>query len=76
MSITQQYLLDSYRARRHGEPEPPVPGRHDVDVLRELRDYRRFRAVIAGRPAHGRLRHALARLVRPFARLLNPRALG
>ncbi|WP_251094395.1 hypothetical protein [Streptomyces sp. Caat 7-52] len=67
MSITQQYLLDSHRARLHGEPEPPAPGRHDVGLVRELRDYRRFRAVIAERPAHGRLRHALARWLRPRA---------
>ncbi|MBL1085614.1 hypothetical protein JK359_27210 [Streptomyces actinomycinicus] len=67
MSITQQYLLDSYRARVHGEPEPPAPGRHDAAVLREVRDYRRFRAVIAERPAQGRLRHTLTRWLRPRA---------
>jgi hypothetical protein len=67
MSTTEQYLLDVYRARLHGEPEPPAPGRHDLDVLRELRDYRRFRAVVAERPARGRLRHALSRLLRPRA---------
>ncbi|WP_432027823.1 hypothetical protein [Streptomyces sp. 1222.5] len=67
MSITQQYLLDTHRARLHGEPEPPAPGRHDLDVLRALRDHRRFRAVIAGRPAHGRVRYALRRLLRPRA---------
>jgi hypothetical protein len=67
MSITQQHLLDSYRARLHGEPEPPAPGRHDLDLVREVRDYRRFRAVITERPAHGRLRRTLARLLRPRA---------
>ncbi|ANP48651.1 hypothetical protein J2Z21_007573 [Streptomyces griseochromogenes] len=67
MSITQQYLLDTYRARLHGEPEPPAPGRHDLDLVRELREYRRFRAVLAGRPARGRLRRALARRLRPRA---------
>ncbi|MGJ5754209.1 hypothetical protein FB563_2365 [Streptomyces puniciscabiei] len=67
MSITQQYLLDSYRARVLGEPEPPVPGRHDADLVRELRDYRRFQAVIAGRPARGRVRCALRRWLRPRA---------
>lgn len=25
MSITQQYLLDTYRARQHGDPTPPPP---------------------------------------------------
>ena len=67
MSITQQYLLDSHRARLHGEPVPPPPGRHDLDVLRGLRDRRRFRAVLAGRPARGRVRHALRRWLRPRA---------
>ncbi|MFD8654421.1 hypothetical protein, partial [Streptomyces mirabilis] len=50
MSITQQYFLDTYRARRHGEPAPPAPGAHDWQVARELRDLRRSRAVVAGRP--------------------------
>ncbi|MFE1314489.1 hypothetical protein [Streptomyces sp. NPDC058755] len=67
MSITQQYLLDTYRARLHGEPAPPAPGRHDRDLMRELRDYRRFRAVLAERPARGRLRQALTRRLRPRA---------
>ncbi|MFF5018754.1 hypothetical protein [Streptomyces sp. NPDC001165] len=67
MSITQQYLLDTYRARLHGEPAPPAPGSHDRDLMRELRDYRRFRAVLAERPARGRLRRALTRWLRPRA---------
>ncbi|MFF5477412.1 hypothetical protein ACFY5C_08735 [Streptomyces sp. NPDC012935] len=61
MSITQQYLLDTYRARRLGEPAPPAPGAHDWQVVREWRDHRDFRAVLAGRPARGRLRQALGR---------------
>ncbi|GGY94919.1 hypothetical protein GCM10010300_43610 [Streptomyces olivaceoviridis] len=75
MSITQQYLLDSYRARLHGEPGPPAPGRHDLGLLREVRDHRRFHAVIAGRPAHGRLRRALTHRLRSLARRLRPRPL-
>jgi hypothetical protein len=63
MSITQQYLLDTYRAHQLGTPPPPPPGTHDLDVLRATRDERRFRAVIAGRAARGRLRHALGRLL-------------
>ncbi len=43
MSITQQYLLDTYRAQRLGTPAPPAPGSHDWQVVRELRDHRRFR---------------------------------
>ncbi|MET7703641.1 MULTISPECIES: hypothetical protein [unclassified Streptomyces] len=61
MSITQQYLLDTHRALQHGEAAPPAPGTHDRQTVRELRDYRRFRAVLAGRPAHGRIRGALSR---------------
>lgn len=53
MSITQQYLLDTYRARRHGEPAPPAPGTHDRQVVRQWREDRRFRAVLAGRPVRG-----------------------
>ncbi|MFI2203004.1 hypothetical protein ACH47Z_19930 [Streptomyces sp. NPDC020192] len=67
MSITQQYLLDSHRARVLGEPEPPAPGRHDLQVARELREYRRFSAVVAERPARGRVRYALRRWLRPRA---------
>ncbi|MFC9913702.1 hypothetical protein [Streptomyces sp. NPDC059862] len=61
MSITQQYLLDTYRAQQLGRPGPPAPGAHDWQVVREWRDHRQFRAVIAERPAHGRLRQALGR---------------
>jgi hypothetical protein len=61
MTVTQQYHLDTYRARLLGEPSPPAPGIHDWQVVREVRDYRRFRAVLAGRPARGRLRAVLSR---------------
>lgn len=64
MSITQQYLIDSYRAAQHHDPAPPAPGTHEWQALRELRDYGRFRAVIQERPAHGRLRAAVARFLR------------
>ncbi|MFE0176100.1 hypothetical protein ACFWZ2_27635 [Streptomyces sp. NPDC059002] len=62
MSVTQQYLLDTYRAAQHGQPAPPAPGQQDWQVVREVRDYGRFRAVVQERPARGRLRAALARL--------------
>ena len=65
MSITQQYLLDTYRAQRLGEPAPPAPGAHDWQVVREWGDYRQFRAVVAGRPAHGRIRSLLVHWLRP-----------
>lgn len=64
MSITQQYLLDSYRAAQHDERTPPAPGQQDWQVMREVRDYGRFRAVVEERPAHGRIRAALARIAR------------
>ncbi|WP_079074725.1 hypothetical protein [Streptomyces atriruber] len=64
MSVTQQFLLDSYRAAQHGGPTPPAPGQHDWQAVREVRDYGRFRAVLAERPAHGRVRAALSRLMR------------
>jgi hypothetical protein len=59
MSITQQYLLDAHRAQQCGEPPPPAPGSHDRQVVREPLDRRAFRAVLAGRPARGRVRLAL-----------------
>ncbi|MFD9390237.1 hypothetical protein ACFWBB_05715 [Streptomyces sp. NPDC060000] len=68
MSITQEYVLDAYRARQHGEPVVPAPGAHDWQVIRELGDYGQFRAVLAGRPAHGRLWRALVRRLRPRPR--------
>ncbi|MFF4805965.1 hypothetical protein ACFY1U_47595 [Streptomyces sp. NPDC001351] len=61
MSITQQYLLDTYRARKLGEPGPPAPGAEDWQVVREVREHLQFRAVLAGRGAHGRIRQALGR---------------
>ncbi|ATL29492.1 hypothetical protein [Streptomyces formicae] len=64
MSVTQQYLLDTYRAAQRHEPTPPAPGSHDWQAVREVRDYGRFRAVVAERPAHGRFRAALVRFVR------------
>ncbi|WP_405544750.1 hypothetical protein OG478_29045 [Streptomyces phaeochromogenes] len=67
MSITQQYLIDTYRARQHGDPTPPAPGTHDWQVMRELADHRRFRAALTCRPGRGRdrgrIRTALARLL-------------
>ncbi|AXE87716.1 hypothetical protein [Streptomyces sp. Go-475] len=67
MSITQQYLLDAHRARSRGEPAPPAPGAHDWQVVREWRDEREFRALLAGRPARHRFhrfRDTLSRWVR------------
>ncbi|MFJ4007256.1 hypothetical protein ACIPWL_27900 [Streptomyces sp. NPDC090023] len=61
MSLTQQHLFDAHRARPHGEPEPPEPGAGTLGLLGALRARRRFRAVLAGRPASGRLRGLLAR---------------
>ncbi|WP_128433575.1 hypothetical protein [Streptomyces cyaneus] len=68
MSITQHHLLDIYRAQRLGEPAPPAPGLHDWQVVREWRDHRQFRAVLAERPAHGRIRQALGRWLHPRRR--------
>ncbi|MBV7695948.1 hypothetical protein [Streptomyces sp. TRM70350] len=68
MSITQQHLLDAYRAQHLGEPAPPAPGAQDWQVVREWRDRREFRAVLADRPAHGRLRQSLGRWLDPGRR--------
>ncbi|WP_313904466.1 hypothetical protein [Streptomyces sp. 15-116A] len=73
MSPTEQYLLDVHCALQHGRPVPPAPGTHDLRVLRALCDHRRFRAVLAGRPARGRIRHALGRWLHPRRRNTSPR---
>ncbi|TXS65379.1 hypothetical protein [Streptomyces sp. sk2.1] len=67
MDAIQQHMFDSYRAARLGEAPPPEPGRHDWAVVRGIRDHRRFEAVIAGRPARGRLRAALRAVLRTRA---------
>ncbi|WP_316528277.1 hypothetical protein [Kitasatospora brasiliensis] len=71
MNALHQHLFDSYRAAQRAEPAPPAPGTHDLAVLRAARDHRRFEAVLAGRPATGRLRFALRVALR---RRLNARA--
>ncbi|MEV6079020.1 hypothetical protein AB0L80_28520 [Streptomyces sp. NPDC052069] len=43
MDAIQQQMFDTYRAARLGEIPPPLPGRHDWDVLRTLRDHWRSR---------------------------------
>ncbi|WP_433916685.1 hypothetical protein [Streptomyces sp. NBC_01744] len=53
MDAIQQHMIDSYRAAQHGELPPPLPGRHDWAVVRDVRDRRRFDAVTA---AHGTTR--------------------
>ncbi|MER7537292.1 hypothetical protein ABTX77_21265 [Streptomyces sp. NPDC097704] len=67
MNALHQYLFDTYRAARLGEPLPPEPGTHDVAVLRAVRDRRRFERAPAGRRAHGTVRAALRRWMRPTA---------
>ncbi|MEV7233616.1 hypothetical protein AB0N06_06405 [Streptomyces sp. NPDC051020] len=59
MDAIQQHMIDSYRAAQHGEAPPPLPGRHDWEVVRQARDARRFEAVVEGRPAYRRWRAAL-----------------
>ncbi|MFF1835138.1 hypothetical protein ACFVXE_13170 [Streptomyces sp. NPDC058231] len=63
MDAFQQHMIDSYRAVRLGEAPPPLPGRYDLAVIRDLRERRRFDAVIAGRPARRRWRTALRGLL-------------
>ncbi|MFJ6788957.1 hypothetical protein [Streptomyces angustmyceticus] len=60
MNAAQQHLLDSYRAAQRGEAAPPAPGVHTVRTAREIRQWRRFLAVVARRrPAAGLLPGAL-----------------
>lgn len=70
MSVTQQYLLDTYRARRLGVPDPPAPGEGEWQLVREWRDRRQSDAALAAaaprRPRRPR-RLTLRRLLRPGA---------
>ncbi|MDU0303205.1 hypothetical protein, partial [Streptomyces sp. PAL114] len=69
MSLTQQYLLDTYRASRLGVPAPPAPGLEDWQAVRELGgEPHRLRAARADRGDPGtrtarRLRRALTHLL-------------
>ncbi|MEU5028993.1 hypothetical protein [Streptomyces milbemycinicus] len=75
MSLTEQYVLDLYRAAQRGEPAPPAPRPGDWRTIRELSRYRDFRAVVEERPARGAARRTVgtrqvvrARLAALFAR--------
>ncbi|GAA2295419.1 hypothetical protein Scani_17680 [Streptomyces caniferus] len=46
MNAAQQHLLDTYRAAQRGEAAPPAPGTHTVRTAREIRQWRRFLAVV------------------------------
>ncbi|WP_405854708.1 hypothetical protein OG361_17825 [Streptomyces sp. NBC_00090] len=76
MNALHQYLFDTYRAARLGEPPPPAPGTYEVALLRAVRDRRRFDRVVAGRRAGGdlslRLRAALHRRHRRHRRHRPP----
>ncbi|MEU8544008.1 hypothetical protein AB0C52_29115 [Streptomyces sp. NPDC048717] len=72
MNALHQYLFDSYRSARLGEAPPPAPGTHDLAALRAARDHTRFEAVLAGRPASGRLRWWLRRTRRASQRGGSP----
>ncbi|MDJ0467130.1 hypothetical protein, partial [Streptomyces sp. H27-C3] len=67
MNATQQHMLDVYRAAQLGTTAPPAPGRHDWQVIREARDYGRFRAVVEGRPVRGRVRARIGAALRRVA---------
>ncbi|ADI09060.1 hypothetical protein SBI_05940 [Streptomyces bingchenggensis BCW-1] len=75
MSLTEQYVLDLYRAAQRGEPAPPAPRPGDWRTIRELSRYRDFCAVVEERPARGAARRTVrarqvvrARLAALFAR--------
>ncbi|WP_251070317.1 hypothetical protein [Streptomyces sp. ISL-96] len=75
MNAIQQHMLDVYRAAQLGSPAPPAPGLNDWQVVREVRDHRRVRAVAENRPHRvHRLRAALANLfASPTRRSGRPR---
>ncbi|WP_328537426.1 hypothetical protein [Streptomyces sp. NBC_00344] len=58
MNANQQHMIDAYRAAQRGEIAPPLPGRHDWEVVRAAREHHRPARKV--RP--GQLRRALARV--------------
>ncbi|WEV30100.1 hypothetical protein OYE22_18255 [Streptomyces sp. 71268] len=73
MDITQQYALDLYRSAQQGVPAPPAPGRHDWRVAGEVREYRRFQAVVAERAiGHGLAPRLLSAARATLTRWLHP----
>ncbi|MGW8764809.1 hypothetical protein ACWGN5_20115 [Streptomyces sp. NPDC055815] len=65
MNALHQYLFDTYRAARLGEPMPPAPGTRDVAVLRAVRERRRLERAAAARRPRGAVRTALHRWLHP-----------
>ncbi|MEV5241816.1 hypothetical protein AB0K89_22320 [Streptomyces cinnamoneus] len=60
MNASQQHMLDLYRFAQHQESAPPAPGSGDLQAVRELRTWLRFRAVVGERTAPRRRRWAAA----------------
>jgi len=46
MNASQQHLLDAYRAAQQGQQPPVAPGAATVRTFREIRQWRRFQAVV------------------------------
>jgi hypothetical protein len=53
MDAMQQHLLDTYRAAQRAEATPPAPGLHTVRTAHEIRQWRRFQAVVFGADGRG-----------------------
>jgi hypothetical protein len=62
MNAMHQHMLDTYRASQHGEQAPPLPGRHDWQVVREFRDHAEMTAALRAGLRRGGLRRALTRV--------------
>ncbi|MEV4440014.1 hypothetical protein AB0K09_13470 [Streptomyces sp. NPDC049577] len=75
MNVTQQHMLDAYRATLHDSPAPPAPGTREWQAVREFRTWRDFRAVVDERVAARRARWAaLLSFLRPAAPAVRPSA--
>ncbi|UQA93927.1 hypothetical protein [Streptomyces halobius] len=71
MNASQQHMLDAYRAAQHGETAPVLPGAATVQTAREIREWRRFRAVVTA-PANrfpGRTGRAVRRMTAALGRV-------
>ncbi|MFI6770976.1 hypothetical protein [Streptomyces sp. NPDC050355] len=68
MDAFQQHLLDTYRAAQRAEATPPAPGLHTVRTAHEIRQWRRFQAVVFGTQGLGRIRRAVRAAAPGFSR--------
>ncbi|MEV0371484.1 hypothetical protein AB0I10_16920 [Streptomyces sp. NPDC050636] len=76
MNASQQHMIDAYRAAQHGEAAPILPGTGTVTTAREIREWRRFRAVVTAPSDRltGRMGRAVRRMTAALGRVQEANA--